>query len=718
MRHRRTFAAIALVALALAARDAAADVFSGRALLGYERHDIGALSTSGMRQTYDLHLEKALTTTSLVRLFFRGDDFRGTTASPFAGVAGERSTSRQLQPMGELVLNIANVRAQLRSEQFDIRSRTGLVASTRRIDRESGRFSWSPEALPRFEAMAQRSRTRDASSGVGLTDDNAYARLDYDWRGLALAGGERYVRSTDVIIGYDRRTTTHEATASYNRSALGGKLAFTANANGQFSNIEEQAVGGKGTSVPTPLALARALWGVDDTPSDDRDHPLSSYPALTDGNLNASAGISLGADAASFQNLALDIGRVDRVDEVRVVVRDAAGAPLRIGGGPVSWDVYTSDDGSLWAQLGAVQVSYNAALSLYSITFPQTSSRWFKVVSFGVNSEETLVTELQAYYHTTIAPGGQRSGTQRFTNAMALVSYRPVKPLFVTYDAIYSSVRQELATLPLTTSADLEHIGTIEYDIRSWAVVRGEFLRRNVKTSGGIAGGGADGRRFFLDITPTRKLTSTLEIGRQSENLGGTAFIIDTRAVHTTAFVFRSLSANLDFGTQTQTLSTDGSVSRRRYVTLSSNAQLTSNLRMLLTSTAQRNRTESNDPAAQLLGPERDNRITSQFTWRPGRQLALTAMFGWLSGGAISGFTHRYHADWYPFGDGTVSIGGSLDEDIDPVQNRRARRVIFNPRWMMNRYAYLDFNYASVNNSFAGNNNQQRSIYATFTLTK
>ena len=171
-------------------------------------------------------------------------------------------------------------------------------------------------------------------------------------------------------------------------------------------------------------------------------------------------------------------------------------------------------------------------------------------------------------------------------------------------------------------------------------------------------------------------------------------------------------------GTTTQTLSIDGSVSRRRYVTLSSNAQLTTHLRMLLTATSQRNRTESSDRATQLLGPERDNRITSQFTWRAGRQLALTAMFGWLSGGAISGFTHRYHADWFPFGDGTLSIGGSLDEDIDPVQNRRARRVIFNPRWMMNRYAYLDFNYTSVNNSFAGSNNQQRSIYATLTLTK
>ena len=94
-------------------------------------------------------------------------------------------------------------------------------------------------------------------------------------------------------------------------------------------------------------------------------------------------------------------------------------------------------------------------------------------------------------------------------------------------------------------------------------------------------------------------------------------------------------------------------------------------------------------------------------------------MFGWLSGGAISGFTHRYHADWYPFGDGTVSIGGSLDEDIDPVQNRRARRVIFNPRWMMNRYGVprlqLHLGEHLVRRQHT---NQQCSIYATFTLTK
>ena len=363
------------------------------------------------------------------------------------------------------------------------------------------------------------------------------------------------------------------------------------------------------TSIPTPVALARALYGVDDTPADDRDHPLSAYRALTDGNLNASAGMSLGPDAVSFQNLALDIGRVDRLDEVRGCPRRRRrSAAHRRRSGELG-HLHERRRRALGAARQRSGVVQRRAVALL-ITFPQTSSRWFKAVNFGLNSEETLVTEVQAYYHTLIAPGGQRSGTQRFTNGMAMVSYRPVKRIFVTYDAIYSSSRQELATLPLTTSADLEHLGTIEYDIRSWAAVRGEFLRRNVKTAGGIAGGGADGRRFFLT---SRRLaaTSTLEIAHQSENLGGTAFLIDTRAVHTTAFIFRSLSANFDVGTQTQTLSTDGSVSRRRYATLSTNAQLTPISGCSYGDDAAQ-RIDSSDPAAQLLGPERDNRITSQ----------------------------------------------------------------------------------------------------------
>jgi len=65
-----------------------------------------------------------------------------------------------------------------------------------------------------------------------------------------------------------------------------------------------------------------------------------------------------------------------------------------------------------------------------------------------------------------------------------------------------------------------------------------------------------------------------------------------------------------------------------------------------------------------------------------------------------------------------VSLGGSYDQDIDPTVNRRAKRMILNPRWMMNRWVMLDLNYTSIITTFETNAYHDRTFFATVTLTK
>ena len=107
-------------------------------------------------------------------------------------------------------------------------------------------------------------------------------------------------------------------------------------------------------------------------------------------------------------------------------------------------------------------------------------------------------------------------------------------------------------------------------------------------------------------------------------------------------------------------------------------------------------------------------------TWTGEIGHVLSAM---LEGGAkVVGFDMVFRESIeqseIPFGDGTLSLGATIDQDIDPVQNRRARRVMFNPRWLMNRWATIDLNYTSVDTALASSNNRQRSAFATLTLTK
>ena len=698
--------------LLLANRAGAQDV-SGRALLAFQDYNYGGLQTSGFRQTYDLHLDKVLTTTSLLRLYYREDDFQGT--SQFVAVP-QTSNLRQIQPMGEFIWNAPTVQVDARSEWFDINSRLGSTEEKRKIQRTSGRLSWDPDGLPSFLLLGQRNGTTDTASSVQLTEDNALAQAKYTWRDLLLTGGEQYTRSYDPDAGYDRRSTIHQGELSYTTSRWGGKFTALADGQAQLARIDERATSGTATLVPTPVALSRALYAVDETPTDDHDHPLVPYPLLTDGNVNASAGISVGPDGLSFNNIAIDLGRLDRVDEIRVIVRDGAGAPLRNGGGAVTWDAYTSLDGLLWTPLSGAQTTFNAPLSLYSVTFTQTTSRWFKVVNFGVNADPTLVTEVQTYLHTTIAPGTSASGNQNLINGTLNVTLHPIDRLTFAYSSAYSMIRQDLTGQALQRSTNVENIGTFQYDARMWLSFRGQLLQNTASATGGDDS--ASGVTGYVDFIPTGKLRTTLELSRQTQNLDGTPFTVDTQALHITAYVIKSFYMALDLGTQSQTVTSDGASADRQFMTLMGNAQLSPSLRVLLTASVQRNRTDSTDPTLQLLGPSRDDRYAGNFIWHPGQPLTLSARYGWVSGEELSGFTQQYHLEWYPFAGGTVSLGGSYDQDIDPSSDRRATRMIFNPRWMINRFATLDVNYTSVKTTFTSSMNQQRSLFATLTLTR
>ena len=705
----RTMATV--FALILVAPLGAASDFATRARIGYEFFDINGSSRDGLRQTYDLRLDRALTGTSSFRIFFRGDDFQGSATTRSIS---ETMEFRQIQPGAELVINTSRLIAQARGEYVHATSQSGRLESGRSIERAIGSLTWTPDSLPVLRILGQRNRTKDDKADLALTDDRAVVSLTHEWRGFHATAGEHYARAADPRIGYDRKSQLHNLGLGYNRTFLAGRLTVSTDASTQRMRLEERGVGGRPSSVPTPVVIARMLYAIDETPLDASDTSPSPNPALNDGDINATAGVSIGPDAQSFQNLILDISRVDRADEIRVIVRDEGGNLLRNGGSAISWDAYTSADGRLWTPLPST-TTFDSPLSLYSITFSQTAARWLKVVNFGVHVEPVFVTEVQAYYHTTIDAGETRQGSQEAWNGNANVTWQPVKRLTLFYSGLVSSVRQEIAG-PLLSTRDVEHFGTAQYD---WRLVslRGQYKKRDI-TNLSRADDGASGLTAFVDFNPTRQLRITVEAGNEDQVLDGRAFTLDTRALSVSAFVIRSFQITLQGGTQTQEMTVDGTVAHRRFASLTSNVQLAPSLRLLLQGTLQRTRSDSDDPAVVLLGPERDDRVSADVIWRPGRKLSLSTRVGWFSGQAFSGATYRYHAEWYPFGEGTVSLAASHDEDIDPILNRRATRTVFNPRWAMNRFASIDINYTAVTSAVETMSNRQRSLLATVTLRR
>jgi hypothetical protein len=142
----------------------------------------------------------------------------------------------------------------------------------------------------------------------------------------------------------------------------------------------------------TPLdGAVTGLFGVDDLPADTQ---LMSRPSLIDGVLDdAAGGVAIGPLGASSQNVGLDMGTSVQAEELRVHVRTAAGGAVP-SGGPVTWTVWTSADRQSWTAVQGGSQTFSSALSAYVLDFTPTEARFFKAVSFGCNTVDTFVTEL------------------------------------------------------------------------------------------------------------------------------------------------------------------------------------------------------------------------------------------------------------------------------------------------------------------------------------
>lgn len=690
-----------------------AQTVSGQAVVGYQQYDYDSLVSSGIRQSYIVRLNQPLSEAVRFFMTLRGEDFGGREDN---GRARVRSNTRILQPTANLSIDLGAVRLLAKSDYIDSQTDLGGAEANRSTQRTMGEFTWQPTGLPSFSVIGQRNASREDVTSTSLTDDYLIASTQYDYRGLQLNVSEQYSSSDAPTLGYTRSNRTHSGDLQYTGSYLAGRMMVAAQAGARLTHVDQRATKDAPASVPNPIAIVRAYWGIDDTPSDDRDHPLVPIIALIDGDLNRSAGISLGPDGSSFHNFAIDAGRIERVDEVRIVVRDRAGDPLRKGGGVISWDAYSSTDGVMWTPIASASSSFDSPLSNYSVTFDPVMTRWIKVVSFGLNSDETFVTEIQGFHHTTIAPGATRDTDQNFYTSTLTSTYQPTKRLTLSYSGIYNVLRQRELSKQDLESTDIAHLGYVQYELaRAWTV-RGQYRTTDAEAIAGQRNT-TDGYTSFLEYAPTQKLRLSLEYGSEQQMLGSSRFSIDTRAFHAITYILPSLSATLDAGLQDQTFE-DGLDSHRQYAVLIMNAQLTRTLRSRLAGSFQRTDATSTDPGVSLLGPSRDNRASLDLIWSPGEKLTLTGRFGYAQGFGSSGFTHRYHAEWMPFGDGTVTLAASYDQDIDPASGRRASRILFNPRWAMNRRAAFDLNYTVVSTTSEAEKRQQRTAFATLTITK
>lgn len=719
--------ALATVVAALAtltARTASAQQdLTGRAIVSYQTLEADVLRTDGFHQTYDLRLERAVSEAFRFRLSFRGEGNDGSTRLDDS--AAQNQKYRQYQPGAEVLWTFANVQIQGNYDDYRTDSSTGDLADERQQRRIVGRMTWAPEKLPALTIYGEQRALRDDMARIDQKENTAFEALDFTWKGLTLGQNLRYLTLDDGGADFARKSTDLQGLARYDSTFFGGKAAVSANVLVGATRLDERASSGQPVRVPIRVLVGRALYAHDDTPQDGRDKPLQDLGALIDGDFLKPAGVSLGPDGTSYQNIAADMGRFIPLDEFRVYVRDVSGAPVKTPG-MVRFDAYRSDDGLTWIPVaGGSRTSFDPARSAYLVAFASTNVRYLKVVSFGTNILDTQVTEIEVYQLQTFGAGEVKRTDIRLGSGSATVSGKPTEWLTLGYYGLFNTNTQTSTTRPELTTKDSDQIASLQVDPVKTVNLLARYERRISTQTDGF-GQSLDAITATAHWAPLKTIDVTAEYQRSEQDLAGRTSTSNAYHGHVYLKLLKSLDLSLDAGAAREVQSSDNHPASHVSFTGVSYAQLTDDLKLTVNVSYSKTSYEGGTPeeigTGLLLPASHDTRYWSELYFRPGPQLALTARFGYASSDLYSGPTQGYRIEWYPFGSGSVSIGTIYEEDIDSISNRRFRRVQLLPRWVLNKNMTLDLNY-TVMSSYLGSADgsaalslTSRNFWATFTL--
>jgi hypothetical protein len=691
---------------------------SGDAIISYQLFGTDQLDSSGVHQIYDLRWQRAVTDPLRLRLSFRGEGNNGSTN---LGLATTHTTFWQLQPSGEINYVLPNLQFRGTYDYFDTRSSVAanMNEDRRNLGRGTASLNWVPEDLPALTLQGENRNQKDDLAGLDQTDRLALQSLTLTRRTFLL--GETAIYQTLDLnnTGFSRVTSGVQGQGEYQNTFFDGRLSANALVQGGVQRIEDRAT--RQSSVPTQVAITGASVSHDDTPADSRDVPPLFAPRLNDGNLATSAGVSIGPDGMSFQNLFLDVSRVVGLDQFRVYVRDSSGNQVKTGG-LVEWTVYTSINNLDWTPVpGRNSTVFVTTLSAYDVTFPMATSRYFKLVSFGTNSIETLVTEVQAFFHTAFAAGETDRTDLKILTATATITGQVTRWLTLSYYGLLNDYHTSPTGKPEYGSLDQDQVVTLEAKPteKTDATLRYEYRRSETGTSNAEL---LSTYWATLQYAFTPRWNATVEASRVTQT-DDQDITTDTLRLHQYARLYDSLDLYVDGGIAKQTYTRTQVEANQVFATAYSYAQLTRSWRLNLSANYQRTEFSGTGAIGQFgLLETRDSRYYVELYYRPSTKVLLSGRVGYVSGTAVSGTTKEYRVEWYPFAGGTIGLGTIYDEDIETDGfERRFRRVQVLPHWEINRHMSLDLNYSylTLGSSVSRQQSSQthaRQFYATLIL--
>jgi len=694
---RRPLAAAVLFTVLLATlgpRAAAAgeDLLAGRATLQYSGLDAPGVAARTFQETYEgrLHLDlsQALGATAQVRV----DDTRGTVREPTLA----SSDSQLVQPRFEARYRVQPVELDAGYDLSWQRSASsGGETGRTLVERLHADASYTQDGLPSARLSVWRQTSQDLALDAEIRDTVAQLTLEHGAGPLRLSTGAQADWLTDSATGLTTRTLQPRASILVERplgrtGSIGGSYTVS------FTDVEQQSLSGVAVSSPVQRFPSRGLYGVTDRPSDTTGRPLVPAPALVDGNVEVSSGISLGPDGVSFQNLGVDMGRLVSIDALRVHIRTSTGYPSTYAGGIV-WSAWSSNDGLLWNPIGGASTTFDPTLSRFEASFPPVTTRYLKLVNFGTSTTEALVTELQAFEHVLARPLSTTTSTTLVQAGSVNATAAPHPKVRLSLGGTVSQAVQSSAGSAFDSSS-WQTLGTASlgpFEDRVGVSLTGE-LRGARATSADTRLGSQTTATVSLRVADPVTLTAE---GHRLEEHGAVDSLVSVGARTGASVVLLpstlelSGSAGVDRDVtepgpvETERLSAGGGLSARLLPSLSLGA-----------SASVQTGTVSQPASATVLFPQAPaSRIyAGTGAWRASERLQLGATLSWLEIGERAGLAQQYRVALDPFPGGAFRLALVYDESLDAFNGTHLARVLVQPSWRVNRHASLDGSFTDT----------------------
>jgi hypothetical protein len=704
----------ALLALAALGPAAAAgdDLLSGRATLQYSGIDAPGASVRTFQETYEgrlrLDLSQALDATAQLRV----DDTRGAIREPTPA----SSDSLLVQPRFEARYHLQPVELDAGYDLAWQRSASsGGDTGRTLVERLHADAAYSELGMPSARLSVWQQTTKNLASDSDVRDTVAQLSLGHAMGPVALSAGGQADWLTDSATGLTTRTLQPHATIQIERP-IGRTGSVGAVYSVSFTDVAQQSIAGFAVLSPVQRFPSRGLYGVTDRPSDTTGRPLVPAPALVDGNVEVSSGISLGPDGVSFQNLGVDMGRLVSIDALRVTVRTSSGYPVSYSGGIV-WSVWSSDDGLLWNPVGGASTTFDSTLSRFDTSFPPVTARYFKLVNFGTSTTEALVTELEAFEHVLARPLTTTTSTVLAQAGSVNATVAP-----------HPKVRLGLGG---TVSQSVQSSAGTAFDTSSWQTLGtanlGPFEDRfNLALVGELRGAQATATDSRLgsqesataSVRVADPVTVTLEGHRLEEH--GSADSLVTYGARTGASVIL-LPATLELtggAGVDRDVTEPGPVDTRRFNASGGlSARLFPSLTVGATASAQTGSVAQPASATLLFPQPPASRIyAGTAAWRASERLQLGATLSWMETGGNAGLAQQYRVALDPFPGGAFRLALVYDESLDAFNGTHLARLLVQPTWRINRHASLDGSFTDTIHRDPPPLTHTRQFFLAFTL--